>query len=1165
MSFGWKTLYLQINYMKKKIVIAFLFGMMNIGQLAAQSQLAFPGAEGFGRFATGGRNGSVYHVTNLNDSGTGSFRDAVSKSNRIVVFDVAGVIRINSRIVVSSNIYIAGQTAPGEGITIYGNGFSFSGADNTICRYLRIRMGAVGDSGKDALGIANGSNMIFDHCSIAWGRDETFSISGDNPNNITIQNCIISQGLLGHSAGGLIQTENVSIYRTLYIHNDTRNPKFKGRHQYVNNIVYNWKSAAYIMGGDSEGTSYANATGNLFITGTSGKKNAFSGANSKYNIYANDNLIDDNQDGRFNPRTIQNSEFEGGPTFKSTPFSYPDLPQIAAKDLFEDLLPTVGASLPYRDNLDWMLISDVRSLGKEGDIISHEDQNDIGAPNTWTMFRGTKIQDTDKDGMPDWWEEQNGTDPNVDDAMKKADNGYVNIENYINSITADQSEYFLKAPLGLKATDAQEECLTLSWRDFTDHEDGYVVEQLIDGSYTQIGITNVNQNKFTVKGLTPQTSYSFRVKAFVGQDEFSNYSNVLTVSTKAKLVEVVNPNDFEADVVWSGNTSMEWNTSDANWIGKNNESVNVNDNENVLFDDQGNAGTINIPSPVSPKAVMVKGSKDYFLNGVIAGDGSVNMAGSGNLTLAPENTFSGGVVVWGGNLNISQLNNYGLPSSIGTAATWVWNGGRINYTGTSTSSNREVALQRTSEISVENASAVLTLTSPINGDGDLIKTGPGTLKQNLGLHTYTGNTIVRGGTYEIVGKDATGSASFLNGKLILEGGRFKTSGGDKDLEATIQGFDVEVNGDDMSYFDIVQRNTIKNKFSGSGNLTLEIEFVREFYSGNWDNFYGNVTAKQKGSGGNQFYLYNSGGMPNARLRLEGNLEMRGNNGKTVSIGGLSGTSSTTLACCYIKKDGGVITWKVGGLGTDETFAGKITDGIEHSSRIGTTNIIKEGEGIWRINGACKYRGKTDINEGTFLMNGAHSKDVDHTSTSFTPGNYTVANGATLGGKGSTEAAVVVKSGGTLSPGDGGIGTFTAKNGVNFYSGSVYNVEINRMTRTSDKLAVTGKLTFNGTLNLTLLKGEYAEGDVITVFSASSYTGSCKGIYPEIPAEGLEWDLSELLTTGKIKVVSSQETGISNPSSQDSEVLDSQSYNISGQPVSPSHKGIIIKGNKKYLK
>ena len=104
---------------------AILFGAAT---LQAQ-QLAFPGAEGFGRYATGGRTGSVYHVTNLNDDGPGSFRDAVSSPNRIVVFDVAGVIRINSRINVSPNLYIAGQTAPGEGVTIYGNGLSFSGAN----------------------------------------------------------------------------------------------------------------------------------------------------------------------------------------------------------------------------------------------------------------------------------------------------------------------------------------------------------------------------------------------------------------------------------------------------------------------------------------------------------------------------------------------------------------------------------------------------------------------------------------------------------------------------------------------------------------------------------------------------------------------------------------------------------------------------------------------------------------------------------------------------------------------------------------------------------------------------------------------------------------------------------------------------------------------------
>src|ERR1043165_3979109 len=127
--------------------------MLLCQQALMGQQLAFPGAEGFGKYATGGRTGTVYHVTNLNDAGAGSLRDAVSAPNRIVVFDVAGVIKITSRIAVSPNIYLAGQTAPGEGITVYGNGWSFSGAHNTICSYMKIRMGIVGTSGKDANGI----------------------------------------------------------------------------------------------------------------------------------------------------------------------------------------------------------------------------------------------------------------------------------------------------------------------------------------------------------------------------------------------------------------------------------------------------------------------------------------------------------------------------------------------------------------------------------------------------------------------------------------------------------------------------------------------------------------------------------------------------------------------------------------------------------------------------------------------------------------------------------------------------------------------------------------------------------------------------------------------------------------------------------------------------
>ena len=187
---------------------------------AGAQQLAFPGAQGWGRFAKGGRYGTVYHVTNLNDKGEGSLRDAVSKPNRIVVFDVSGVINITDRIVFSKNLYVAGQTAPGEGVTVYGNGVSFSDASNIIVRYIRFRMGVKGSSGKDCAGVANGTDMIFDHCSFSWGLDETFSINANmaanGPHNITIMNSIMGQGLLTHSAGGLMQGDSLSLYRNFY-------------------------------------------------------------------------------------------------------------------------------------------------------------------------------------------------------------------------------------------------------------------------------------------------------------------------------------------------------------------------------------------------------------------------------------------------------------------------------------------------------------------------------------------------------------------------------------------------------------------------------------------------------------------------------------------------------------------------------------------------------------------------------------------------------------------------------------------------------------------------------------------------------------------------------------------------------------------------------------
>ncbi|KAF9265503.1 polysaccharide lyase family 1 protein [Marasmius fiardii PR-910] len=396
--------------------------------------LAFPGAEGFGAQSTGGRGGSVYVVTNLNDSGTGSFRDAVSQSNRMVVFAVGGVINITSRIVVSSHVTIAGQTAPSQGITVYGNGLSYSAADNTITRYIRFRMGKNGDSGKDAITIANGNNMIFDHISVSWGRDETFSINGD-VSNVTIQDSIIAQGLDTHSCGGLIQTDGgVSIIRSLYIDNKTRNPKVKGKNEFINNVVYNWGGGGGYIAGDSDGPSEANIIGNIFISGPSTSTHPFTRGNQNFVAYVSNNYYDPDQDGTLNgwilsPTTDNYSDVK----FQSTQFDYPTVGTVLSPtDALNYVKAHAGAS-KSRDHVDDYLINtEVASLGKKGAIISDPSVSPMNGPGP--ISGGTAPVDTDKDGIPDDYERAHGTDPNKADSIAIASNGYSNLENYVNSL-----------------------------------------------------------------------------------------------------------------------------------------------------------------------------------------------------------------------------------------------------------------------------------------------------------------------------------------------------------------------------------------------------------------------------------------------------------------------------------------------------------------------------------------------------------------------------------------------------------------------------------------------------------------------------------------------------------------------------------------------------------
>lgn len=418
----------------------FLAGLIAFGVGRVAAVPAFPGAEGFGANASGGRGGAVYHVTNLNDSGAGSFRDAVSVSGRTVVFDVGGFVVLSSPVSVKSNITIAGQTAPGEGITLYGDRLSYSGANNTITRYIRYREGINGDSGTDAVGADSGDTMMFDHVSASWGRDETFSLSG-TPSNVTLQDCIIGQGLLVHSAGSLMQTNGgVSIFRTLYTDNYMRNPKVKGVNDYQNNVVYNWGSGGgYIPAGDSAGLTYANMINCYFIAGptTPAGGSPFKTGNANYSLYHSGNFQDLNVNGTLDGTPVTDASFSTL-TLVSAPFNYPaPVTLLNAQDAYAYVVAHAGASL-HRDHADTYMIAEVTSLGTSGAQIFNE--SEIGG--VGTVAGGVALADTDGDGIPDAWEQALGTNPSVaDNNGDITGDGYTNLEKYLNAL----------APAGVQA------------------------------------------------------------------------------------------------------------------------------------------------------------------------------------------------------------------------------------------------------------------------------------------------------------------------------------------------------------------------------------------------------------------------------------------------------------------------------------------------------------------------------------------------------------------------------------------------------------------------------------------------------------------------------------------------------------------------------------------
>ena len=423
-----------------------LFGVSN-----AFAVDAFPGAEGSGRFATGGRGGAVYEVTNLNNSGAGSIVDAVSQPNRTIVFRVSGNIELDTVVLTpKSNITIAGQTAPGDGICLKGRIQIKNNAHDIVIRYIRVRVDAgKANSAGDAIDISSGYNIVIDHVTASYARDETISCQ-ENSDHVTVQWCILSEALTfeGHSYGSLIRGhsgQEKTYHHNLYAHNQGRNPRPGnylpigtdpcGLHfDFRNNVTYNWEGSVSGYNDDGAGfVSRYNFIGNDFIPGPeSGSGNyVFRESSPDAYGYFADNAKDDLVPIRFGQWSLvyfNTSDFNAVliTAYKARSYLVPMEPvtTTSAAQAKIDVLSDAGASYPKRDIIDTRIAYDV--LNKTGHSIYDTNAQPEGG---WPALNSRPaLADSDHDGMPDLWETSHGLNPN--DASDR--NGYTLDPNYTN-------------------------------------------------------------------------------------------------------------------------------------------------------------------------------------------------------------------------------------------------------------------------------------------------------------------------------------------------------------------------------------------------------------------------------------------------------------------------------------------------------------------------------------------------------------------------------------------------------------------------------------------------------------------------------------------------------------------------------------------------------------
>lgn len=453
-------------------------------ELPVESELlAFPTAEGYGKNTVGGRGGKIYEVTNLNDSGEGSLREAVeAKGPRTVVFKVSGTIALKSKLAIRNPyITIAGQTAPGDGICLKDHYIEIM-ADEVIIRYIRVRLGDESNVEGDCISARGVKNLILDHVSSTWSTDECMSIY--HCENITVQWCLIGESLFQsvhtkgyHGFGGIWGSNYGTYHHNLLAHNSSRNPRISsgcGYTDYRNNVIYNWGYNSCYGGdgiqddsADEFNFSEINMVANYYKPGPATEPGSVSYRIANPSVgeldgdfgywYVADNYMEGNSS---EAKNVCANNWSGGVQIsggdaatkmkmhKTSPWTAMAIDQQTAAEAYKLVLDNAGAVLPKRDAVDTRIVNDARTgtatyegvyktqkkVADDSKICGIIDsQTQVGG---WPELKTENVPvDSDHDGMPDVWENKYNLNPNdASDANKVFKDGYTYLEKYLNSL-----------------------------------------------------------------------------------------------------------------------------------------------------------------------------------------------------------------------------------------------------------------------------------------------------------------------------------------------------------------------------------------------------------------------------------------------------------------------------------------------------------------------------------------------------------------------------------------------------------------------------------------------------------------------------------------------------------------------------------------------------------